>query len=242
MHRLAQQANGYAEEVIPTPEETPAPAQVVSREDFPPIGTPERIAMMRDIKDGRLTYRRPMTPEQEVEMLDAYTKTTEPIGKIATRYGVSATYPYNVLDRAGVSWRRGNAESFDDWQAAQQIRKEPAVTQPEQRVLPPQIEAMRNVRPIKAPVPPSALEVAKAEAILSMARANPDDLTQALSTNPLDVIEQAIKADPALPTWEIQYTGILSMLVSAPSIDEALARARADGAVVNIVSVSMRAR
>lgn len=125
---------------------------------LPPPGTSERIALMRDIKAGTVKYRRPLTPEQEVEMLDAYTRTDDPIDGIAARFNVRSTYIYNVLDRAGVSWRRNDTRTFDQWQAAQQktvieTPKEPEVIVPETRTLPPQIEAMRAIRPAAVALP-----------------------------------------------------------------------------------------
>lgn len=206
MQRLAQQANGQV-----TTEEHPTPDQIpeIRQTDLPPFGTAERMQVVRDIKDGKVTYKRALTPEQEVEMLDAYTKTDEPIGRIAQRYGVRATYPYNVLDRAGVTWRRDHTQTFDEWQAEQARPKE---TEPvtEQRVLPPEIEAMRNVHPIE--------------------RGDHGDIR-------IGEIEAVIRDLPPVhgfPTWEIEYTGRIR--VSAASIDEALAGAREAGHAVEITS------
>jgi transposase-like protein len=126
---------------------------------LPAPGTSERIAVMRDIKAGTVRYRRPLSDEQEVEVLDAYTRTDDSIEGIARKFGVRSTYLYNVLDRAGVSWRRNDGITFDEWQARQQrpqaveTPKEPEVIVPEEtRTLPPQIEAMRAIRP-RSPSP-----------------------------------------------------------------------------------------
>lgn len=68
--------------------------------------------------------RRQLTDAEQVEILDAYTKTDEPVRAMATRFGTRETYVYNVLNRVGISWRRGNAESFATWQANQQRNAE----------------------------------------------------------------------------------------------------------------------
>jgi hypothetical protein len=228
--RLREQTNGHQPEDFIDTSETALPGEAVfdlKREvvlttdepqeihigDLPPVGTPERMQTVRDIRLGKVRYNRPLSDEQEVELLDAYTKTDEPLASISQRFGVRPTYPYNVLDRAGVTWRRDHAQTFDEWQAEQARPKaepEPEVIVtpqlPEvvinQRVLPPEIEAMRAIRPAQPkPEPPVEFDG---------------------------------------PTWEVEYTG--RMLVKAASIDQALERARADGHITNIVSVSMRAR
>lgn len=101
-------------------------------------------------KAGHRGKPRNLSDEQEVELLDAYTQTSAPLKELAERFGVKETYVYNVLDRAGVSWRRGNPESFEEWQAAQQ-RKQAEETVPE-----PVEKALENM--LRLPVLPAKPE------------------------------------------------------------------------------------
>jgi hypothetical protein len=83
-------------------------------------------------KNGRVV--RTLTDEQEVEILDAYTKTDEPVHLLSTRFGVNDARIYRILDRVGVSWRRGNHESFTAWQASQQT-PEPEIPEAQHKAL-----------------------------------------------------------------------------------------------------------
>lgn len=93
--------------------------------------------------------RRPkagLTDAQQVEILDAYTTTTEPVQDITTRFGIHPTYIYNILDRVGVSWRRGNPESFATWQANQARNQEGEYEQERMDRVPPEVDkALENM-------------------------------------------------------------------------------------------------
>ena len=88
---------------------------------------PDHLTPLPDKPRG--TKPRNISDDQAVELLDAYTQTDEPIKDLSARFGIKETYIYNVLQRAGVDWRRGNPESFMEWQAAQ-ARKQDSVPEP----------------------------------------------------------------------------------------------------------------
>lgn len=109
------------------PDETPAPDKVAHRGNKPRV----------------------LTDEQEVQLLDAYTATDEPVVEISKRFEIRETYVYNVLDRAGVSWRRGNPETYMQWQAAQ--------ARPAEETVPPEtVAALENM--LRLPVLPARPE------------------------------------------------------------------------------------
>jgi len=236
-------------EIQPAEQEEPIIAE--QKTTVPAYGTKERAEYMRSFRgksaeeraqmsrahaepSGRgRGRRRPLSDEQEVEIIDAYTKTEEAVGDITQRYAIRETYIFNVLDRAGISWRRKNSESFEQWQlrqnprlAAEAAKSTPEIVVPEPvekiieaRVLPPQIEAMRNIQ-----------VGVYAEEKQGKTRAQPVEQAMDLFTSePSDE-----------PVWEVHYVG--KMLVHARSVDEALSRARADGHIAEIVSVSRRPR
>ena len=73
----------------------------------------------------KVRRRTGITEDQQVQILDAYTTTDESVKDISARFGIRDTYIYNVLDRVGVSWRRGNPETFATWQERQRAVPEP---------------------------------------------------------------------------------------------------------------------
>jgi transposase-like protein len=73
-----------------------------------------------------------LTPEQEAEIINLYTTTDQPVVEIARAYGIPETGPFRVLAKNNVSWRRGDSPG---------------------RVLPPHIEAMKEVHVAPAPTP-----------------------------------------------------------------------------------------
>jgi transposase-like protein len=67
-----------------------------------------------------MSPRRPrvnLSTEDEHKILDLYAHSDKSIKQIADILGVTSTYPYRTLDRLGVGWRRGAAETFDAWAA-----------------------------------------------------------------------------------------------------------------------------
>jgi len=132
-----QPTNGHIpEEVIQTAEVSQAAVQAAT----PPDPTASR---------GGKRRAHELSPEQVQEIIDLYTQTDTSVPEIASTYGVSATFPYLVLSRAGITWRRGDSEGF---------KPEP------KRELPPHIEAMKEIHvatPTSAPAPaPTANEKA----------------------------------------------------------------------------------
>lgn len=107
-------------------------------------------------KPGR-PVKRQLTDEEQVEILDAYTATNEPVQEITTRFNIHPTHIYNILERAGVTWRRGHPISFETWQARQ--------AKPVDNGVPPETEkALENM--LKLPVlPPRPEPVAPTPAV-----------------------------------------------------------------------------
>lgn len=66
-----------------------------------------------------------LTAEQEREIITLYCETDTPVTEIAQTYGIAATYPFKILNDNGVTWRRRDGP----------------------RQLPPEVEAMSQVRP-----------------------------------------------------------------------------------------------
>jgi transposase-like protein len=87
-----------------------------------------------------------LTDEQEAEIVHLYTTTDTPVTEIARAYGLVDTYPFTVLNRHGISWRRGSGEAAPT------------------RQLPPQIAAMSAVR-VEPKPPVRAVEPQKAPAM-----------------------------------------------------------------------------
>ena len=76
------------------------------------------------MSDTKRTYRRrnPLSTQQQLEVIELYTTTEQPIAKIAEIFDVTQTYPYRVLERWQIDWRRGQLPPFDfqAWLHAQQ--------------------------------------------------------------------------------------------------------------------------
>src|SRR5215472_9480304 len=65
---------------------------------------------------GRRPYKHnPLNHEQEMALIRRYATTYDSISAIARDYGVNATYPYRVLDKNHISWRRDNGQSFEEY-------------------------------------------------------------------------------------------------------------------------------
>jgi hypothetical protein len=247
-HALEQEPETYKDVLaeIAAIEDEPTEVQTPPREELPieatapPIGTAERAAYMRSFRGKsaeerqamshkakksepraeRRSVRRPLSDAQESELLTAYTHTDESVDSITRRFGIRDTYIFNVLDRAGVSWRRKDAfkgQSFEQWQAAQNPNYS-APEAPKQKVLPPEIEAMRTVQ----------------VGVYAEPQPGKTELVQPASA----AVE--VSSDDDEPVWQISYVG--RMLVRGKSIDEALANARRDGHLTEIVSVVRRPR
>lgn len=63
--------------------------------------------------------RRPLNDDQELELVDLYTKGDWTAQRLAERFHVPSTYPYKVLERLGITWRQNGDQTFDQWQEAQ---------------------------------------------------------------------------------------------------------------------------
>jgi hypothetical protein len=172
-----------------------------------------------------------LTDDQQVEIIDMYTRTLEPVGLIAKHYGIQETYVFNVLGRAGITWRRkhalyrSGAETFDQWQARQQ-----------------------KPTPLGPPPIPATATEARAQVVAEV----PEPVEKALErmlrlppkpepvAQPRPQPVQVEATDPNESVWEISYVG--RMLVRAQDIDQALDRARQDGHLTQIVGVTLRSR
>jgi len=93
------------------------------------------------VSDTKRTYRRrnPLTRDQQLDLIEMYTTTEQPIAKIAELFDVLPTYPYRILEKWHVEWRRGELPPFDftAWKQAQHL--EPHVP-PAMREEPPAIK------------------------------------------------------------------------------------------------------
>lgn len=163
--------------------------------------------------------RRPsvtLTDAQQVEILDAYTTTSEPVQDICDRFGIKHTYIYNILDRVGVSWRRGNAESFLTWQenqarnaegeAEQEAIDRSVVSIANEKIPEDTARALENMLKLPTPtvLPPKPEPVA-----------------------PTPSVERRTHATEPLQTWRVQISGFLT--IEATSIEEALFEAKRRG-------------
>jgi len=77
------------------------------------------------VAETKRSYRRrnPLSTQQQLEVIELYTTTEQPIAKIAEIFDVTQTYPYRVLERWQIEWRRGELPPFDfqAWRAAQEL-------------------------------------------------------------------------------------------------------------------------
>jgi len=93
------------------------------------------------VAETKRSYRRrnPLSTQQQLEVIELYTTTEQPIAKIAEIFDVTQTYPYRVLERWQIDWRRGQLPPFDfvAWKQAQHL--EPHVP-PAMREEPPTIK------------------------------------------------------------------------------------------------------
>ena len=69
---------------------------------------------MSETKKRHYTHPR-LSPEDEWKIIDTYVHTDQSIGALAKDMGLQGTYPYRVLDKNGISWRRGDQLTFDQW-------------------------------------------------------------------------------------------------------------------------------
>ena len=51
--------------------------------------------------------------ETEMAVLERYIMTDEPLKAIAEAFGVTPTFPYRLLGKYAIEWRRGSTEEFD---------------------------------------------------------------------------------------------------------------------------------
>lgn len=148
-----------------------------------------------------------LTPEQEQEIVNLYTTTDTPVTEIAKTYEIGDTVPYRVLTKHGIAWRRGDTHMGE-------------------RVLPPHIEAMKEVHvaPTPAPEPePKAVLADKYEPI------TPTALDEAIRNGQPEVV---------FHQWRVEYVGTPFVNVTAESFTEAAAEAqRLLGSDVEIVLV-----
>lgn len=126
-----------------------------------------------------------LTPDQEQEIVSLYTTTDTPVHEIAETYGIGETSPFRILNKHGVAWRRGDTSG---------------------RVLPPHIEAMKEVH-----VAPNSTPAPQPE---------PTRIRESVPAQP--------DAQAAVPMWRIEFSGALDL--AAASFDDAVTLARELGA------------
>jgi hypothetical protein len=171
-----------------------------------------------------------ISQEQKDEIVTLYLTTDTSVEEICRTYTVRNTYPYALLKAAGISWRRGDGTPPPPAPGRNgQVTPEVVSTLPEpiEKALERMIE-----RPVEPPRP-----------------------EQLRSTPPIEtglVPHQPVRQAPSLPeyvehilpgsrrTWAIEYVG--RMLVEADTVDDALAAARADGHLTQIIGVTLRTR
>ena len=58
--------------------------------------------------------------DREMALIEMYASTDRPIKHIADHFGVRPTYPYRLLDKYAITWRRDSGTTFDfaEWKAA----------------------------------------------------------------------------------------------------------------------------
>lgn len=170
-------------------------------------------------KPGRRP-RHSLTEDEQVQILDAYTTTSESVKDISARFEIGETYIYNVLDRVGVSWRRGNPESFTTWQANQ--HPEDVVIEGEDSIPGPQQQALENMLKLPnssgTPSPYPTVLPPKPEPVA-----------------PTPAVERRVPASNRLQMFEVTVTGTYT--VSAMDIMQAMQRVMSDQPNLRITGI-----
>ena len=163
-----------------------------------------------------------LTPEQEQEIITLYTTTDQPVTEIARAYGVADTLPFRILTKNGVTWRRVDSPN---------------------RVLPPHIEAMKEVH-VAGPLPPKPATTGRSIPHISE---EPDEPIQTEAMRemfdkvfPPDVTNgEVIDLDnsPTLRTWVVEFTG--THTVRAENARDAIDMARGQLGATDVTMVRL---
>jgi len=147
-----------------------------------------------------------LTDEQRVEILDAYTKTDEPVGAICQRYGIKDTYIFNILAKVGIDWRRRDPISFETWQAQQQ--RQHIDEQQTQRD-----DALMGVVP--EPVTKALENMIDTQHVL---KPKPEPVA------PTPAIERRVRISADTEMWAITVQGVI--LIEAADLEDAIRQVR----------------
>jgi transposase-like protein len=171
-----------------------------------------------------------LTNEQERDMILRYGTTSDSISTIAKRFGVHDTYPYRILAKHNVDWRRDNGVTFAVW-ATQHQRSDLLVD-----AVPSAGESQiaRDMREL-------ASRAAAAQADVNRIVATTSVNARTIQPEPELRVDAAVPPPPPVedlrPGWHVTFEP-QSVLVHGNSIEEALAAARAKYPGLTIAGVT----
>jgi hypothetical protein len=160
-----------------------------------------------------------LTPEQEAEIVNLYTTTDQPVNEIARAYGIADTMPFRILSKNGVTWRRGDSVG---------------------RVLPPHIEAMKEVH-VAEPTPPKPAYTGKSIPHIGEEPVQTEEMREMFDkVFPPEVTNGEVvdlDASPTLRTWVVEFTG--THTVRAENARDAIDLARGQLGATDVTMVRL---